>query len=94
MERVEITHDLQEETTWKSCCLRSDRQLVVYLGQLSFSLSVLGICTTVLILALSWTPGPGSKRSQRLYWVCPRLVYIRPVFQLCYRSPLVLRIVV
>ena len=51
MERVEITHDLQEETTWKSCCLRSDRQLVVYLGQLSFSLSVLGISCGMLILA-------------------------------------------
>ena len=52
MERVEITHDLtQEETTWKSCCLRSDRQLVVYLGQLSFSLSVLGISCAMLIVA-------------------------------------------
>ena len=52
MERVEITHDLtQEETTWKSCCLRSDRQLVVYLGQLSFSLTVMGICTTMLVIA-------------------------------------------
>jgi hypothetical protein len=52
MERVEITHDLtQEETTWKSCCLRSDRQLVAYLGQLSFSITVLGVCTTMLIIA-------------------------------------------
>ena len=53
MERVEIKHDLTEEenVTWKSCCLRTDRQAVVYLGQLSFSLSVLGICTTMLILS-------------------------------------------
>ena len=52
MERVEITHDLTpEEGLWRSCCLRTDRQAVVYLGQLSFSLSVLGICTTMLILA-------------------------------------------
>jgi hypothetical protein len=52
MERVEIKHDLtEEEVTWKSCCLRTDRQAVVYLGQLSFSLSVMGVCTTMLILA-------------------------------------------
>ena len=53
MERVEIKHEFVEEesTTWKSCCLRSDRQLVVYLGQLSFSLSVLGISCGMLILA-------------------------------------------
>ena len=52
MERVEIKHDLtEEEVTWKSCCLRTDRQAVVYLGQLSFSLSVMGVCTTMLVLA-------------------------------------------
>ena len=55
MERVEITHDLanahEASTTWKSCCLRSDWQLVVYLGQLSFSLTVVGISTTMLVQA-------------------------------------------
>lgn len=52
MERVEITHDLAEqEVTWKSCCLRTDRQAVVYLGQLSFSLVVMGVSCTMLILA-------------------------------------------
>ena len=52
MERVEITHDLTpEEGLWRSCCLRTDRQAVVYLGQLIFSLSVLGICTMMLVLA-------------------------------------------
>ena len=53
MERVEIQHDFKEEVevTWKSCCLRTDRQAVVYLGQLSFSLSVLGISCAKLILA-------------------------------------------
>ena len=52
MERVEITHDLaQEEVTWRSCCLRTDRQAIVYFGQLSFSLSVMGVCTTMIILA-------------------------------------------
>ena len=52
MERVEIKHDFtEEEVTWKSCCLRTDRQAIVYFGQLSFSLSVMGLCTTMLILA-------------------------------------------
>jgi len=53
MERVEIQHDFKEEVevTWKSCCLRTDRQAVVYIGQLSFSITVMGICTTMLILA-------------------------------------------
>ena len=52
MERVEITHDLaQEEVTWKSCCLRTDRQALVYFGQLSFSLTIVGISTAMLILA-------------------------------------------
>ena len=55
MERVEIKHDLtEEEVTWKSCCLRTDRQLsfsVVYIGQLSFSLAEMGVCTTMLVLA-------------------------------------------
>ena len=53
MERVEIKHEFVEEkeVVWKSCCLRSDRQAVVFFGQLSFSLAVMGICTTMLILA-------------------------------------------
>ena len=51
MERVEITHDLQEEVTWKSCCLSTDRQALVYFGQLSFSLTIVGISTAMLILA-------------------------------------------
>ena len=53
MERVEITHDLAQEDqgSWRSCCLRTDRQAVVYIGQLSFSLTVMGICCAMLILA-------------------------------------------
>ena len=53
MERVEIKHEFVEEkeVMWKSCCLRTDRQAVVYLGQLSFSLSVLGISCAMLIIA-------------------------------------------
>ena len=49
MEEVKYTQE--EEVTWKSCCLRTDRQAVVYLGQLSFSLSVLGISCAMLIIA-------------------------------------------
>ena len=52
MERVEIKHDfVEEEVTWKSCCLRTDRQALVYFGQLSFSLTIVGISTAMLILA-------------------------------------------
>ncbi len=53
MEHVEVKHEFGEEkeVIWKSCCLSTDRQALVYFGQLSFSLSVLGICTTMLILA-------------------------------------------
>ena len=49
MEEVKYTQE--EEVTWRSCCLTTDRQAVVYLGQLSFSITVMGICTTMLILA-------------------------------------------
>ena len=49
MEEVKYTQE--EEVTWKSCCLRTDRQAVVYLGQLSFSLTIVAISTTMLILA-------------------------------------------
>ena len=54
MERVEIKHEFVEEkeVMWKSCCLRTDRQAVVYLGQLSFSLSVLGISCAMLIIVI------------------------------------------
>ena len=53
MERVEIKHEFMEEkeVMWKSCCLRSDRQALVYFGQLSFSLTIVAISTTMLILA-------------------------------------------
>ena len=47
----EVKYSQEEEVTWKSCCLRTDRQAVVYLGQLSFSLSVLGISCAMLIIA-------------------------------------------
>ena len=52
MERVEVKHEfVEEEVMWKSCCLRTDRQALVYFGQLSFSLTIVGISTGMLILA-------------------------------------------
>ena len=50
MEEVKYTQE-EDQGSWRSCCLRTDRQAVVYLGQLIFSLSVLGICTMMLVLA-------------------------------------------
>jgi hypothetical protein len=41
----------QERARWVSCCLETDRQAVVYFGQLSFSFSVLIFCCAMLVLA-------------------------------------------
>jgi hypothetical protein len=41
----------QERARWVSCCLTTDKQAVVYFGQLSFSFSVLIFCCTMLVLA-------------------------------------------
>ena len=52
--RVEVTHDViarEDRGAWRSCCLRTDRQAVVFISQLFFSLSVMGVCTTMLVLA-------------------------------------------
>ena len=50
--RVEVKYDVEEkETTWRSCCLTTDRQAIVYFGQLSFGMATLGIATTMLIIA-------------------------------------------
>ena len=53
MERVEIKHEFVEEkeVLWTSCCLKTDRQALVYFGQLSFSLTIVAISTMMLILA-------------------------------------------
>jgi hypothetical protein len=48
---MEVKYTPEEETTWKSCCLRTDRQALVYFGQLSFSLTIVAVSTTMLILA-------------------------------------------
>jgi len=36
---------------WNSCCLKTDRQAVVYFGQLSFSFAVLVFCGAMLVVA-------------------------------------------
>lgn len=36
---------------WNSCCLKTDRQAVVYFGQLSFAFSVLAFSCSMLVLA-------------------------------------------
>jgi len=37
--------------TWQSCCLTTDRQATVYIGQLLFSFSVLGFSAVMLVIA-------------------------------------------
>ena len=39
------------DDSWKSCCLTTDRQAVVYLGQLTFSFTVLAFCGMMLYKA-------------------------------------------
>ena len=53
MERVEVKHEFVEEkeVLWTSCCLKTDRQALVYFGQLSFSLTIVAISTAMLVLA-------------------------------------------
>ena len=36
---------------WVSCCLRSDRQAVVYLGQMGFSAALIALCGIMLVRA-------------------------------------------
>jgi hypothetical protein len=38
-------------TTWRSCCITTDRQSTVYIGQLLFSFTVLGFSAVMLVLA-------------------------------------------
>lgn len=43
-----LTH---ENDSWKSCCLRTDRQMVVYIGQILFSFAVLSFSGVMLYVA-------------------------------------------
>ena len=36
---------------WNSCCLKTDRQAVVYFGQLSFAFAVLAFSCSMLVVA-------------------------------------------
>ena len=37
--------------TWRSCCIETDRQATVYIGQLVFAFSVLGFSAIMLVKA-------------------------------------------
>jgi hypothetical protein len=36
---------------WVSCCVETDRQAVVYIGQMVFSASLIGLCAIMLVRA-------------------------------------------
>lgn len=40
-----------DNDSWKSCCLRTDRQMVVYIGQILFSFAVLSFSGVMLYVA-------------------------------------------
>ena len=40
-----------DSRTWRSCCLKTDRQATVYIGQLVFSFSILGFSAIMLVMA-------------------------------------------
>jgi hypothetical protein len=40
---------LENRTIWSSCCLRTDKTVVIYLSQLAFAFSVLGFSCTMLV---------------------------------------------
>ena len=40
-----------ERDTWQSCCLKTDRQAVIYLGQMTIAFSVLAFSGAMLVTA-------------------------------------------
>ena len=42
---------VQRRATWESCCLRMDRQAMVYFSQFAFSLGVFGFSAIMLVIA-------------------------------------------
>jgi hypothetical protein len=46
-----MEEEKKDVLTWNSCCLKTDRQAVVYFGQLSFAFSVLAFSAAMLINA-------------------------------------------
>jgi hypothetical protein len=43
--------ELDERDTWQSCCLKTDRQAVIYLGQMTIAFSVLAFSGAMLVTA-------------------------------------------
>ncbi len=41
----------KEDRIWSSCCLKTDRQAVIYFGQLAFSILVFGFSACMLVIA-------------------------------------------
>ena len=41
----------RDRRTWESCCLRTDRQAAIYIGQLVFSFAILGFSAGMLVTA-------------------------------------------
>ena len=42
---------VKKEDVWESCCLRTDRHMIAYIGQFIFSMSVLAFCAIMIIRA-------------------------------------------
>ena len=40
-----------KKDVWESCCLRTDRHMIAYIGQFIFSMSVLAFCAIMIIRA-------------------------------------------
>jgi len=51
--RIELREQKEENLplVWNSCCLKTDRQAVVYFGQLSFAFAVLAFSCSMLVVA-------------------------------------------
>ena len=46
-EMKEVTYDLEsndEKRVWKSCCFKTDKSMIVYLGQFVITLLILAFC--------------------------------------------------
>jgi len=49
--KAPLTRQGTVRTKWVSCCLETDRQAVVYLGQMGFAASLIGLCAVMLVRA-------------------------------------------
>ena len=81
MEQHSLTERKIEQKTlthkWQSCCLETDKQAVVYIGQLTFSFSVLIFCCSMLVLA----DGDCNKSSPYTQRTHPDLVFTRKIIE-------------